>query len=360
MATAKPLTLDQVVGRYKHMADQAFLDRCLKQVQSYAIPVAAGPLQDLTLQEYMSVGKLLLKALTKENTGHERSSLPCLAELLMRPHGAKVVNGLMKLCTERRKVNLVCCSLLQRSIPELGNENRLAALKAWQEQLRLSMKDFNKQRSVTGYGGNLQQENIPAYSLIESGIQKLQPGDPDRLLLRIFCEAPFKGAFQYSAPYLNLGACRVFLPSEANQVPTAEHVFKMALSEAEPKAWWVMDRDPHKDRLIMVLGPQGSRENIGIDQHAKVPLTLAQELRANLQKRPVNTHKWLFTDQRHSVNIAEGQPYTGPSGRSSFLARTNRLLWKIYGCRLRAFRVAIAQERQHRVQEELGEPPQPQ
>ena len=121
MATSKPLTLDQVVGRYKHMTDQAFLDRCVKQVQSYTIPVAAGPLQELTLQEYISVGRLLLKALTKENTGHERSSFPCLAELLMRPHGAKVVNGLMKLCTERRKVNLVCCSLLQRSIPELGN-----------------------------------------------------------------------------------------------------------------------------------------------------------------------------------------------------------------------------------------------
>ena len=88
----------------------------------------------------------------------------------MRPHGAKVVNGLMKLCTERRKVNLVCCSLLQRSIPELSNENRLAVLKAWQEQLRLSRKDFNKQWSVTGYGGNLQQENLPAYSLIDCGI----------------------------------------------------------------------------------------------------------------------------------------------------------------------------------------------
>ena len=359
MATAKPLSLDQVVGRYKHMADQAFLDRCFKQVQSYAIPVAAGPLQELTLQEYISVGRLLLKALTKANTGHERSSFPCLAELLMRPHGAKVINGLMKLCTERRKVNLVCCSVLQRSIPELSNENRLAALKAWQEQLRLSRKEFNKQRSVTGYGGNLQQETIPAYSLIDSELQKLQPGHADRLLLRIYCEVPFKGAFQYSAPYLNLGACRVFLPSEANQVPTAEQVYKMALDETQPKAWWVMDKDPHKDRLILVLGPQGSRENIGIDQHAKVPLTLAQELRANLQRRPVNTHKWLFTDQRHSVNIAEGQPYTGASGRSSFLARTNRVLWKHYNCRLRAFRVAIAQERQRRVQEELGgAPPQ--
>jgi hypothetical protein len=151
------------------------------------------------------------------------------------------------------------------------------------------------------------------------------------------------------ATLLNLGHVMVFNPSEVHKSPSQEEVQRWALDDDKPKGVWTMNKDPHKDELTLVLG---CSSNTFSKQTAKVPVTLAMELRAYLEKMPPK-QQFLFTDLRHSINVSESKPYIGTSGRASFISRTNRMLYSLFKCRLRPFRLAVALHRQQEAMEDL-------
>jgi hypothetical protein len=119
MAIAKPQkTLDQVLARYRTLTDQELLKKVFSQVESYAVQCKAGkPMQKETLREYKSCIKLLLAALDLESLGAPQSSVPSMAELILRPHGPRMVSNLLKAPSERRKVCTVGASLAATCLP---------------------------------------------------------------------------------------------------------------------------------------------------------------------------------------------------------------------------------------------------
>jgi hypothetical protein len=183
-AKPKQLPLDQVIARYSKLDDAELLTKMFNQASSYAVPHPSGePLHSQTLVEYCSSARALCRALEPEATGMARDSRSCLAELILRKHGSKTIAQYMQVCTALRKVCVVMCSLVARSFPELRDEDRQMAQEAWQAGLRSARQACQQQVNNIGYGGNCSAEHLPSWSSIEDCIQKLQPGDPVRLLL---------------------------------------------------------------------------------------------------------------------------------------------------------------------------------
>lgn len=343
-ATAKTTkTLEQILARYRPLTDQELLKKAFAQAESYAVPCKAGkPLQKETLREYKSCIKLLLAALDPERLGGPRSGLPSMAELILRPHGPKMVSSLLGAPSIRRKVCTVGASLVARAFPELSEDAREAAQKAWQVQLREARREFEVQRRNTGYGGVADMETLPSMREIQDAIAKMPPGE-DRLILRLYSECKFKAPYATSAPLLNPGFVRVYKASEKGHFPTLQQMAAWAQDESQPRGWLLLDaKDSRKDQLFLVLGYDSSGES-AVTQQIRMPATLAHEIRLHLSKRPAGVQHYLLASQKFTVDLAGAKPYSDPKqGRVSFNARVNRLLWETFECRLREFRVAVA------------------
>ena len=344
---AKPQkTLDQVLARYRSLSDQELLKKVFSQAESYSVPCKAGkPLQKETLREYKSCIKILMAALDPESLGAPRSSVPSMAELLLRPHGPRMVSNLLKAPSERRKVCTVGASLVQRAFPELSADAREAAQKAWQAQLREARRDFEVQRRATGYGGVADLDKLPSMRDIDDVISKMPPCE-DRLILRLYSECKFRAPYATSAPLLNPGFVRVYRASEKGNFPTLQQMAAWAQDESQPRGWLLLDAKDHRhDQLFLVLGYDAAGET-AVTQQVRMPPTLSQEIRIHLSKRPAaaaGAQKYLLTSQKFTVDLVGAKPYSDPKqGRISFNARVNRLLWDQLGCRLREFRVAVA------------------
>jgi hypothetical protein len=154
----KQLTLEQVLARYGSLFDEALLDKLFNQAASYAVPTkTGGPLQKETLAEYRSCAKIFVRALVDpSNNGGQRSGLPTVAELLLRPHGPRLLTDLVPACSARRKVAIVACSLIARGFPELSEAERSTAQNSWNACLRTARAQFEQQkRACAGYGGDM-------------------------------------------------------------------------------------------------------------------------------------------------------------------------------------------------------------
>jgi hypothetical protein len=348
MAAAKPAkTLDQVLARYRTLTDQELLKKVFSQVESYAVQCKAGkPLQKETLREYKSCIKILLGALDPESLGAPRSSVPSMAELILRPHGPRMVSNLLKAPSEKRKVCTVGASLVQRAFPELSQDARDAAQKAWQAQLREARREFEVQRRQTGYGGVADMDKLPSMGEIKDVISRMPPCE-DRLILRLYSECRFRAPYATSAPLLNPGFVRVYRASERGNFPTLQQMAAWAQDESQPRGWLLLDaKDHRRDQLFLVLGYDAAGET-AVTQQVRMPPTLSQEVRIHLSKRPPGAQKFLLTSQKFTVDLVGAKPYSDPKqGRISFNARVNRLLWDKLECRLREFRVAVALDHQ--------------
>jgi hypothetical protein len=345
MAAAKPAkTLDQVLARYRTLSDAETLKKVFAQVESYVVPCKAGkPLQKETLREYKSCMKLLDAALHDPDVaGCPRNGLPSLAELLLRPHGPRMVSNLLRAPSERRKVCTVGASLVARAFPELSEDARQVAQQAWQAQLREARRDFEVQRRQTGYGGFADPESLPSMREIEDVISKMPPCE-DRLILRLYSECRFKAPYSTSAPLLNPGYVQVYKASEKHNFPTLQQMAAWAQDESQPRGWLLLDaKDHRRDQLFLVLGYDAAGET-AVTQQVRMPPTLSQEIRVHLSNRPVGAQKYLLTSQKYTVDLVGAKPYSDPKqGRISFNARVNRLLMDKLECRLREFRVAVA------------------
>lgn len=193
----RQLTLDQVVNKYRVLGDEALLTKLFNQVASQTVLTKTGPLLKETQAEYKSCARILVHALA-DNTknGGSRASLPSMSELLLRPHGPRLVTDLLvPACSDRRKVAIVACSLLARSFPELAAADRAQAQASWNACLRTARAQFEQQkRACAGYGGSL-DANMPSWGKIQGVINSLQPGDPDRLILRFYAELKFRAPY---------------------------------------------------------------------------------------------------------------------------------------------------------------------
>lgn len=327
------------------------------QTSSYAVPHPSGePLHCQTLVEYRSSARALCRGLEPTATGMARDSLPCLAELILRKHGPKAIPLYLHVCTALRKVCVVMCSLVARSFPELRDEDRQMAQEAWQAALISARHACQQQVNSIGYGGNCSSEHLPSWSSIDECIQKLQPGDPMRLLLLLYTQLRYRGAWATAAPLMNLGHCRVYTPADAHCAPNHEQLFKLADDESKPRAWLVLSKDQKQraDCIYMVVGTQLDASGEERTEHYKLSPALRSEVRAYLSTRPGSV-KYLFTPAKHRVDTASSVPYIGTSGRASFLAWSNRQLHSLIGCRLRQLRVAAALHQQQVAKQDLAD-----
>ena len=352
----KQLSLDQTIAKYRSLNEEALLKKLFEQAAAGAVPSSGAKLQPETLGEYASSIKVLARALSDpQATGvAQRSGLPSMAELLLRPHGAKICADCIKVCSERRKVCIVASSLVQRAFPELGEADRAAAQAAWNAQLRAARHAYESQKRVLGgYGGSVSDAGI-TWHKIQAVVSSLLPGDTDRLILRMLTDLKFRGATSHNAPLMNLGHIRVYRPNEQNQTPTQEQMAKWCCDDDQPRGWLFLSKNAKQDTIHLVVGYQndGSGGVAVLKQTMRVPVGLGQELRTYLAGRPPAL-KYLFTDSRHSANVADSQPYVGLQGRSSWQARVNRLLMSYFGVRARQFRVDVAMHHMEQAKREL-------
>ena len=348
----KQLSLEQVIARYRSQADESLLNKLFNQVSSYSVPHASGgPLKTQTLAEYKCISRtVILKALS----AGQRRDLPCLAELLLRPSGPRMLCDLLKVVSDRRKGCIVCASLVARAFPELNQTDRESAQKAWQAQLRSARAAFEAQkRNCNGYGGDVSPDNLPSWDKIQEVITRMQPGDVDRLILRFYSELKFKEPYSLNAVFLNPGNVRIYRPSEKHAAPTLQQMHAMAEDDNSPAGFFIMDKDARKYQIYLVLGFGADKETVAMQQ-LRVPTALAQEIRAYLATRPPS-QKYLIVDQKHSVSLDCAKPYSSEAGRASFMARLNRLLVKHFDCRCRQFRVACALHHSELARKEMME-----
>ena len=246
-------------------------------------------------------------------------------------------------------------SLVQRAFPELGEAERTAAQAAWNAQLRAARQAYESQKkTLGGYGGCVDQGAGVTWAKVQSVIHSMKPGEPDRLIVRMYSELKFRGAAAHNAPLMNLGHVRVYRPNEHNQVPVPDQMAKWSCDDSQPRGWLVLSKNPKQDLIHLVVGYQtdGSGNLAVLKQQLRVPLGLGQEIRAYLAGRPASL-KYLFTDSKHSAQVAESLPYVNLQGRSSWQARVNRLLMSNFGVRTRQFRVAVALHHMEEAKKEL-------
>jgi hypothetical protein len=244
--------------------------------------------------------------------------------------------------------------LVQRAFPELGDVDRAAAQAAWNAQLRAARHAYESQKRVLGgYGGSVSDAGI-TWDKIQAVVSSLKPGDTERIIIRMLSDLKFRGAASHNAPLMNLGHIRVYRPNEKNQAPTQEQMAKWCCDDDQPRGWLFLNKKAKQDSIHLVVGYQndGSGGIAVLKQTMRVPAGLGQELRAYLAGRPPAL-KYLFTDSRHSANVADSQPYVGLQGRSSWQARVNRLLMSYFGVRTRQFRVAVAIHHMEQAKKEL-------
>jgi hypothetical protein len=175
-----------------------------------------------------------------------------------------------------------------------------------------------------GYGGCVDQEAGVSWAKIQSVINGMKPGETDRLVLRMHTDLKFRGPTAHNAPTMNLGFVRVYRPYEHNQAPTQEQMAKWCCDDDQPRGWLILSKNPKQDVTHLVMGYQkdGSGSLAVLKQQLRVPPGLSQELRTYLARRPPGL-KFLFTDSKHSANVADSGPYVGAAGRSSWQARVN-------------------------------------
>ena len=353
----KQLTLDQTIAKYRPLDDEALLKRLFEQAAASAVAGSgASKLQPETMAEYSSSIKVLVRTLADpQATGvPQRSGLPCMAELLLRPHGAKICAECIKVSSERRKVCIVASSLVQRAFPELGESDRAAAQGAWNAQLRAARQAYEAQKRLQGgYGGSVSDTGV-TWDKIQAVVGSMKTGETDRLILRCLTDLKFRGLVAHNAPLLNPGHIRVYRPNEQNQAPTQEQIAKWCCDDDQPRGWLILNKNPKQDTIHLVVAYQNDSSGgvAVLKQTMRVPPGLGQEIRAYLAGRPPSL-KFLFTDGRHTSNVADSQPYTGLQGRSSWQARINRLLMSRFGVRTRQFRVAVALHHMGQARKEL-------
>ena len=154
--------LEQCIARYKQLSDSAMWDKVMAQVQSFSVPVDAGPLGEQTVKGYRSAANILCRALLAK----ERTKYPPMAEIILRAHmGPMIVTELLPVCSERRKVGVVMCTAVSRGFPELSNGERSAFKQAWNGVLRGARAEYEKQRRLNqGFGGIM--DDLPSMQKI--------------------------------------------------------------------------------------------------------------------------------------------------------------------------------------------------
>jgi hypothetical protein len=335
--------LDQVVNKYRGLDDEGLLTKLFNQVASHSVPTKTGPLLKETQAEYKSCARILVHALAdNKRNGWSRSSLPSLAEMVLRPHGPRLVTDLIPACSDRRKVAIVASSLIARAFPELSEDDRATTQANWNACLRAARAAFEQQkRACAGYGGNMEESGLPRWDKIQCVINSLQPGDPDMLILRLYAELKFKAPYSTNAVLMNPGHIRLYKPNEKHNAPTQQQMAAVADDDEAPRGWLVLDKDPKKDQLTLVLGFEPNGKGV-VMSTTRLPATLSQEVRVYMSKRHPN-QRYLLVDNKHTVDIQAAVPYLGGiQARASYLARVNRLLMKHFQCRLRQYRVACA------------------
>ena len=165
-----------------------------------------------------------------------------------------------------------------------------------------------------------------------------------------FSQLKVKAPYSLNAVFLNPGNVRIYRPSQKH---TLQQMHSMAADDNSPAGWLIMDKDPRKDQIYLVLGFGADKETVAMQQ-LRVPAALGQEIRAYLAARPPS-QKYLIVDQKHSVSLDCAKPYSSEAGRASFMARLNRLLVKHFNCRCRQFRVACALHHSELARKEMME-----
>lgn len=342
VATKRPkqLPLDEVLARYSKLDDIAFVRKVFAQMSSQAVPNKHS-LSSATIMQYSSTANTLVRCI-EAASGQRRESLPSLAELFLRAHGPRTVRQIVQSPSVLRKVAIIGCAIVSRTVPELTDDDREISVGAWQALLREARQKLQSQVARTGYSGNIELNALPSWAQIQAALSQLQPGSAGRLALMLYT-LPFRGTWATASELLNFGHIRVYRPCELNQAPTHEQMRRMAADESKPRGWLVLSNDAKRaDGIYLVVGTETSKSGLEVVvQHHKLPATLRQELGLYLQNRPAAQH-FLITQQKMSVNIAAASPYTGAEGRAAFLAWVNRQVFAALDCRLRQFRAAIA------------------